>query len=427
MEVPVQVIMKNRFRLRQGWIVAILIAVLTSLTGPILTRARRGSLAAPAGTAVPAASRRIVAIADVHGACEEFLGILQRTGLIDANHKWSGGLSIFVQTGDVPDRGAETRKALDLLMELEREAPAQGGKVIPLLGNHEVMQMIADTRYITPADFQSFATDQSENVRAAAYQDYREFVAASRLVRDVPGDEAEHQKWLAVHPLGFFEERDAYAPDGVYGRWLRTHDAVAQVGDVLFMHGGLDPGLHVRSVEDLNKKIHSDLANFDKLWQRLAQEKIIWRYMTLQEALNQAKIGYEAAQSGAPAAPRDAEGVRQMLLLRDTLLLSDQSPLWYRGLAVEPEERNEKGLNKELDRLHAHYIVAGHTVLPKFTITARFDNRVFLIDTGMLKSYYAGRASALEIQDGKFTAYYADDPSPHVLVAGQGAAAAADK
>jgi hypothetical protein len=427
METPVQVIMKNCFRLRQGWIAAILIVVLTSLIGPILTRAGKASLAAPLGTAAPAASQRIVAIADVHGAYQEFLGILQRTGLIDANHKWSGGSTIFVQTGDVPDRGPETRKALDLLMELEREAPAQGGKVIPLLGNHEVMQMIADTRYITPADFQSFATDQSEKVRAAAYQDYRKFLAASRLVRDVPDDEAAHQKWLAVHPPGFFEERDAYAPDGVYGRWLRTHDAVAQLGDILFMHGGLDPELHARSVEDLNKKIHSELANFDKLWQKLAEERVIWRYMTLEEALNQAKLSYEAARSGAPGAPRDAEGVRQMLVLPNTLLMSNQSPLWYRGLAVEPEERNEKGLNKELGKLHAHYIVTGHTVLPMFTITARFDNRVFLIDTGMLKSYYAGRASALEIQDGKFTAYYADDPSPHVLVEEHGTAAAADK
>jgi hypothetical protein len=58
--------------------------------------------------------------------------------------------------------------------------------------------------------------------------------------------------------------------------------------------------------------------------------------------------------------------------------------------------------------------VAGHTVRPKYDVAARFDKRVFLIDTGMLKKQYGGRASALEIQNGRFTAYYADQ-GPEVL------------
>jgi len=409
-------VMKNRSRFRQGRSATIFMMALMLVAGPVLLIGRRVSVAPPAIATETGSSQRLVAIADVHGAYEEFLGILQRMGLIDAGHKWAGGATIFVQVGDVPDRGPETRKALDLLMELEREAPAQGGKVIPLLGNHEVMQMMGDSRYTTPADFQSFATEQSERVRDDAYQDYRKFIAQNQRVREVPDDETAHQQWLARHPLGFFEERDAYAPDGVYGRWLRTHDAVAQLGDVLFMHAGLDPELHFRSIEDLNRKIRSEITDFDKLWQALAQEKIIWRYMTLEEAFNQAKLRYEAAQSGLPGAPTDAEQMRRLIELPSGLLMSNHSPLWYRGLALEPEERNEKGLNKMLDRLGAHYTVVGHTVLAGHTITVRFAGRVFLIDTGMLRSYYGGRASALEIQAGKFTAYYADDPNPHVLV-----------
>jgi hypothetical protein len=352
-----------------------------------------------------AAQQRIVAVGDIHGAATEFVGLLQQIKIIDDHRQWIGGTTIFVQVGDVPDRGPETRKALDLLMELEREAPAQGGKVIPLLGNHEVMQMMGDSRYTTPADFQSFATGQSEQVRDLAYQDYRKFIAASRAIHDVPDDEDAHQRWLARHPLGFFEMRDAYAPDGVYGRWLRTHDAVAQLGDALFLHAGLDPGLHFRSVDELNSKIRSEITGFDKLWQALVQQRIIWRYMTLDDAFDQVKLSNDVAQSGSPGV-LDVENVRRMLDLPNGLLMSNHSPLWYRGLALEPEERNEKGLNRMLDRLDARYIVLGHTVLPGFTITARFNHRVFLIDTGMLKSYYGGRASALEILDGKFTAYY---------------------
>lgn len=418
-------VMKTPRRFPQGRSATIFMIALMLVAGPVLLTGRRVSVAPPAVATETGSPQRLVAIADVHGAYQEFVGILRRMGLIDANLKWAGGSTVLVQLGDVPDRGPETRQALDLLMELEREAPAQGGKLVPLLGNHEVMQMISDTRYVTPADFLSFATAQSERVRDEAYQGYRKFIAASQRVRDVPDDEAAHQQWLARHPLGFFEERDAYAPDGVYGRWLRTHDAVAQVGDVLFMHAGLDPGLHFRSIEDLNRKIRSEIDDFDKLWQTLAQENIIWRYMTLEEAFNQVKLSYEAAQSGLPGAPTDVEQMRQLLELPSGLLMSSHSPLWYRGLALEPEERNEKGLNKMLDRLRAHYIVVGHTVLPGHTITARFADRVFLIDTGMLKSYYAGRASALEIQGGKFTAYYADDPNPHVLVGGNDPATAA--
>ena len=64
-----------------------------------------------------------------------------------------------------------------------------------------------------------------------------------------------------------------------------------------------------------------------------------------------------------------------------------------------------------LDRLQARFIAVGHTVQSKTDITPRFENRVFLLDTGMLASEYKGRPSALEIQDGRFTAHYADgDP-----------------
>jgi hypothetical protein len=64
-----------------------------------------------------------------------------------------------------------------------------------------------------------------------------------------------------------------------------------------------------------------------------------------------------------------------------------------------------------LARLGATFIVSGHTVVATTGVTQRFANRVFLLDTGMLKEEYKGRASALEVQDGRFTAYYADgDP-----------------
>ncbi len=90
--------------------------------------------------------------------------------------------------------------------------------------------------------------------------------------------------------------------------------------------------------------------------------------------------------------------------------------MWYRGLAQEPEEKLMKGVMAILARLRANFIVEGHTVLSKSDIIPRFENHVFLIDTGMNKQEYEGRPSALEIQDGKFTAYYGDG-EPKVLTA----------
>jgi hypothetical protein len=95
-------------------------------------------------------------------------------------------------------------------------------------------------------------------------------------------------------------------------------------------------------------------------------------------------------------------------------LVSSSNPIWYRGLAEEPEEALRPSLEIMLARLKINYIVAGHTVMPGFEIRQRFDNRVFLIDTGMLGSAFGGRASALEIQGGRFTAHSAGR-EPRVL------------
>ncbi len=356
--------------------------------------------------AAPAAEQtRVVAIGDVHGAYPEFVSILQRTGLIDKDNQWIGGSSVLVQTGDIPDRGPGTRECLDLLMELERQAEKQNGRVIALLGNHEVMNMIGDLRYVSLPEYQAFATEKSEQLREQAYQEYRKFLAGRNSRRrqpPVPDDEATRQKWLAEHPPGFFEQRDAYGAQGLYGRWLRKHDAVAQVGEVLFLHGGLDPKLRFRSIAELNDRIRSELATFDSLWQSLADKKIIWRYSKLEEALRE-------VQDEAAAGLRDpdaAEKVQKLLTLPGWMLVLPEGPLWYRGYAQQPEDKLKSGLEALLSRLKAKRVVVGHSPTASHRITPRFDNQVFLIDTGMLQAYFRGQASALEIQNGRFTGLY---------------------
>jgi hypothetical protein len=363
-----------------------------------------------------AADQRIIAIGDVHGDLPDFIAILQQVGLTNETHQWSGGATVLVQVGDMVDRGPKSRACLDLLMDLERQAPQQNGKVVPLLGNHEVMTMMGDLRYASAEDYQGFATPQSEKVRQQAYQEYLDFRAAHGYQASDAASAGQQEKWMAEHPLGFFERRDAFGPQGLYGRWLRQHDAVVQLANGAFVHGGLSPDLQFRDIQELNQRVRSDIDTFDSLWQALSAKKIIWRYMKIEEAVRQAQNEWTAIQLRGQVEPELKDELQKFLSFPTWFCNSPDSPIWYRGLALEPEEKLKPGVDAMLARLKIGYIVAGHTVRPKGVITQRFDNRVFLIDTGMLKSVYAGKASALEIHGGQFTAWYAGEKS-QVLVA----------
>lgn len=361
------------------------------------------------GASVPAEAPRIVAVGDVHGAFPQLVTILQRTKLVDDKLQWTGGSTVLVQTGDLLDRGDRTRECLDLLMELERQALQQNGRVIPLLGNHEAMNMMGDLRYVSAGEYRSFATEQSEKAREQAYLDYRKFLTArsKRRRQPVPPDDEEsRQKWMNEHPAGFLEHSDAFGPRGVYGRWFRKHDTVAQVGDIIFLHGGLSPKLKIKNVNEINDRVRSELALFDSLRDFLADRKIIWRYMRLEEIIREVQ---EEANSGAIENDPDAiQRIQQLLGFQKWLLYLSDGPLWYRGYSQEPEDQLQPEVDAMLQRLKAHYIVVAHSPTTSRQIMVRGGARVFLIDTGMLQGYFQGRASALEIQNGRFTGYYSD-------------------
>jgi hypothetical protein len=369
------------------------------------------------------APARVVAVADIHGAYAEFTALLKRVGLIDSNRQWTGGSATFVQLGDVLDRGARSRECLDLVMDLERQAPAAGGTVIPLLGNHEFMNVIGDLRYATPEILLTFATADSEKNREQAYKDYLEFLAAHvghAHATVAPVDDAARKKWMDEHPPGFVEHREAFGPGGKYGQWIRAHHAVVQVGDGVFVHGGLSPTLEFGSVRELDERVMADVAAFDSMWRALVDAKVIWRYMTFAEAVRftEEELAWLKAAGKADAIEAD-QAMTRLVGYKNWITVSAEGPLWYRGLASEPEEKLLGGLKAMLERLQAQYIVAGHSVLVSKDVTPRFESRVFLLDTGMLKESFAGRASALEIQNGRFTAYQTEG-EPTILPAPAG-------
>src|SRR6476659_5608123 len=87
----------------------------------------------------PAPPARIVAVGDLHGDFDSWRAIALDAGLINAKGKWTGGKTVLVQDGDVPNRGPDSKLIIDDLMRLEREAKKAGGAVVAIVGNHEAM------------------------------------------------------------------------------------------------------------------------------------------------------------------------------------------------------------------------------------------------------------------------------------------------
>jgi len=376
-----------------------------------------GSPALKNSFAVNGPAESLIAIGDVHGDFDDFIVILQHAGLIDRQSHWMGGNSTFVQTGDLIDRGPKPREVLDLMMSLEKEAANSGGRVVSLLGNHEMMNLMGDLRYVTPENYASFAQSNSEEVRHSAYQEYAKWRKShAQLMAELPQPmELTETEWMARHPAGFIEHREAFSPNGKYGKWLREHSAVAQVGGVIFLHGGIHPNLAHLKIETINSHIRDEIKAFDAARQYLQNEKVILPFFNLQEttAAVQAQLTAER-KSLMPSDQQRQARLQEFLGYGEWLSVRPDGPLWFRGYDQWSEEEGVAQVSKLLEAYKATHIAVGHTVQKGGRIRPRFGNRVFLIDTGMLSSYYpGGRASALEIcGDAKFTAEYTDQQVP---------------
>ena len=365
----------------------------------------------------------VVAIGDVHGDFDDFVIILQRAGLIDAQHHWAGGQTTFVQVGDLLDRGPKPREVMDLVISLEKEAPKAGGRVVSLLGNHEMMNIMGDLRYVTAENYAAYADGNSAERQRSAYQEYVKWRNShAQLLAELPQPmELTEAEWMARHPPGFIEQREAFGPNGSYGKWLREHSALAKIGEVIFLHGGIHPNLAHLKLDTINSHIRDEIKAFDSAKQGLVDQKVILPFFTLQEisAVVQAELTAER-KSLVPSDQQKQARLVGFLGYGDWLSVRVDGPLWFRGYDQWSEEEGAAQIGKVLESYNAKRIVVGHTVQKGGRMRPRFGNRVFLIDTGMLSSYYpGGRPSALEIQgDAKFTAEYTDQEMVLVEPAG---------
>jgi len=142
-------------------------------------------------------------LGDIHGQYDRLVCNLQDNNIIDEQLNWNFGGGHLVFAGDFADRGDKVTEALWLIYKLEKQAQKAGGDVHMVLGNHEMMILNNDLRYIA-------------------------------------------DKYEALSENTGLNHTGLFHPNSVMGEWLRNRPAMIKINDLLIVHGGVSPQLMAR-------------------------------------------------------------------------------------------------------------------------------------------------------------------------------------
>lgn len=103
--------------------------------------------------------RRICCIGDLHGDPRGFTAALRISKLIDNNGNWCGNDSLCILCGDVLDGLSrmdtnptiteyDELLCLRIIFNLKEQAQKQGGELIWITGNHDIMAVMGDNHYL---------------------------------------------------------------------------------------------------------------------------------------------------------------------------------------------------------------------------------------------------------------------------------------
>lgn len=179
----------------------------------------------------------VAALSDFHGQYDLMIELLSNNQIIDKNKNWSFGNGHFVITGDVFDRGDKVTEILWFLYDLERQAELAGGKIHLTLGNHEVMILNGDLRYLHP-----------------------KYVEAAQKLNKP------------------FEQ--LFSKSSILGDWLRSKPVLVKVNNMLFAHGGFHPSLAIdnHSIEEINSVFKANLVKAELAQPRQGWGEYLHRY-----------------------------------------------------------------------------------------------------------------------------------------------------
>ena len=182
--------------------------------------------------------------------------------VIDESLHWKAGTTHLVSLGDLMDRGPDSRKVLDLLMRLEREARDAGGALHLVLGNHEVMNIAGDLRYVSGAEYAAYAGSEDDKLHDEAWQLVLQHEAA-----------ASRAEFDTAFPQGYFAKQRAFEPTGEYGAWLLTKPFLIVVNDTAFVHAGLPEMVTRLGLEGTNAALRTELGDYLQTWQKTKTER----------------------------------------------------------------------------------------------------------------------------------------------------------
>lgn len=165
----------------------------------------------------------LLVVADTHGEYEILVQMLRAQRVVNERLEWRFGRGHLVVLGDVFDRGAHQVEILWLIYALEAQAQKAGGGVHFVLGNHEVMALRGDARYLNPK--------------------YRQTTLA----------------------LGVDSYAELFGASSVLGQWLRSKATVIRINDLLCLHGGISPQIVARnlSAADINTGVRLSWREHD--------------------------------------------------------------------------------------------------------------------------------------------------------------------
>lgn len=144
---------------------------------------------------------KMLFMSDVEGEFAAFRSLLLANGVIDQKYNWKFGKGKLIICGDLFDRGKEVTEVLWLLYKLEQDAKAAGGYVHTILGNHDIMNLSGDIRYVDP-------------------------------------------RYLEIAKIIGVTYTDFFTVDTELGRWLRTKNIIEKIGDNLCAHAGIAPQIN---------------------------------------------------------------------------------------------------------------------------------------------------------------------------------------
>ena len=349
---------------------------------------------------------RVVALSDIHGAYKPMVKTLQSAAVVGDDLAWMGGETHLVIVGDILDRGPDSRRAMDLLMKLEPEAEAAGGKVHVLIGNHEAMNLISDLRYVSKSEYAAFADEESSAERERWFAEF----AAKRAPADVSPRELR-ERFDRSFPAGFFAHRQAFSATGKYGRWLLEKPIIVVINDTAFVHGGVSPMIGKIGLNGVNGMLRGEMQRYVEELGVLYDAGAL---LPTDNFYNHPAI----LESFMPPIDADAgllDSIASIKALNHSELHESDGPLWYRGNAACSELIEADRLEATLASIGAERVVIGHTPTYGRRIYERYGGSVVEVDTGMYGDYYQGSGNAVIIEGDKVAVVNEADPEPKAV------------